>query len=173
MILAWLRLELRRRLRSLLVLTLLIAIATGTVLTAVAGAAFAWDAVRALPQVEVLGLLATGRHTIDGVGDPAETLYVLPADNQAMQTVDWRSRWLGASRTPGQTPLTGGVGAHEMRVTGSGSSGTTLPAGPRDRRQPARQVRRASAKTATSNTTLRLMVCVWPPGMPTRSAEQS
>lgn len=92
MILAWLRLEPRRRLRSLLVLTLLIAIAiaiaTGTVLTAVAGAGFAWGAVRALPQVEVLGLLATGRHTIDGVGDPAETLYVLPADNQAMQTVD-------------------------------------------------------------------------------------
>ncbi|MBA2310913.1 MAG: hypothetical protein H0W01_16820 [Pseudonocardiales bacterium] len=93
---------------------LLIAIATGTVLTAAAGArrgdssvdrllaetlpahaavtpfepGFEWDAVRALPQVEGLGLLATGRYTINGVGDPAETIYVIPADDQAMQAVD-------------------------------------------------------------------------------------
>lgn len=98
----------------LLVLMLLIAIATGTVLTAAAGArrgdssvdrllaetlpahaavtpfepGFEWDAVRALPQVEGLGLLATGRYTINGVGDPAETIYVIPADDQAMQAVD-------------------------------------------------------------------------------------
>ena len=49
---------------------------------------FEWDAVRALPQVEGLGLLATGRYTINGVGDPAETIYVIPADDQAMQAVD-------------------------------------------------------------------------------------
>ena len=78
--LTWLRLESRRRWRSLLVLALLVALATGTVLTATAGARrgetafgrlwdstlpatvavlpnqprFNWAKVRALPEVEVL-----------------------------------------------------------------------------------------------------------------------
>jgi hypothetical protein len=90
---AWLGLELRRRGRSLVVLTLLIAVSTGTVLTAVAGARrsdsaidrlraashpadvrisqershFDWSKVRALPQVESLSLIAGTGFGVDGL----------------------------------------------------------------------------------------------------------
>jgi hypothetical protein len=88
----WLRLELRRRWRSLLVLTLLVALSSGVVLASVAGArrgdsaldrlldrtlpatlavlpttpGFDWDAVRAIPGVTALSEFGTAPVEIDG-----------------------------------------------------------------------------------------------------------
>jgi hypothetical protein len=97
----------------LLVLALLIAIASGVVMTAVAGArrgasavdrllaetlpatvlvqpfamGFDWDAARALPGVEALGELAFGGYEIDG--RPAGGSMVLPpADGDVMHTIE-------------------------------------------------------------------------------------
>ena len=102
---AWLRLDSRRRWRSLTVLALLIAVSSGTVLAAVAGArrgesamdrlaaqskvstalvapnrpGFDWDPVRALPEVEKLGRLTLGMNIpVEEV--PEAPIEYVPAD---------------------------------------------------------------------------------------------
>ncbi|RIQ16052.1 hypothetical protein DY240_23130, partial [Jiangella rhizosphaerae] len=107
---AWLRLELNRRWRSLLVLALLVAFAGGAVLATVAGARrgasaahrldaatlpataqlmpgdpdFDWDAVRAVPGVAAVGEVAFGAYEIDGV--PVDG--PVPADRNVLRTVE-------------------------------------------------------------------------------------
>jgi FtsX-like permease family/MacB-like periplasmic core domain len=114
LILAWLRLELRRKWRSLIVLTLLIAISTGTVLTAIAGARrgasamdrllevtrpatalvqptqhnFDWAAVRALPEVETLTVFPVTGYSIEGVPDLQPVGFFAPGDAEAMRTIE-------------------------------------------------------------------------------------
>ncbi|WP_307874669.1 ABC transporter permease [Frankia nepalensis] len=110
---AWLRLDLRRRWLSLLMLALLVALATGTVMTAAAGArrgasaldrilavtspatvaavpnepGFDWEAVRRLPGVEAVGtILLTGSYAIEG---HPEIEVLSPAmDDETMRTVE-------------------------------------------------------------------------------------
>lgn len=110
---AWLRLELRRRWRSLAVLALLIAMSTGTVLTAVAGArrgdtaaerllartlpadivvlpnqpGFDWDAIRALPEVEALTTFPVTSFTIEGIPD-SDYAGNFPPDREAMSSIE-------------------------------------------------------------------------------------
>lgn len=110
----WLRWELRRRWRSLAVLTLLVAVSTAVVLTAAAGARrgdtalerlarqsrpatafvlpydanFDWAAVRALPEVAALTTFSASTYfAIDGVSDP----YIgggAPFDGEGMRTIE-------------------------------------------------------------------------------------
>lgn len=108
----WLRLELRRRWRSLLVLALLVAIATGTVLTSVAGArrgesaldrllaqtlpatagvlpnqpGFDWDVVRRLPGVAAVATFPVAGYRLDGVSDEGSIGF--PFDAAEMDTVE-------------------------------------------------------------------------------------
>lgn len=112
--LRWLRLEVRRRWRSLLVLTLLIAFAAGTVLTAVAGArrgasaadrllavtlpaqfgvvpeepGFDWDLVRAMPEVEAVAPVLAGGFAIEGIPAADDAAWGPPADGQVLTTVE-------------------------------------------------------------------------------------
>jgi FtsX-like permease family len=125
-VLPWLRIELRRRWRSLLVLALLIALAAGTVLTAVAGArrgasaidrllevtlpataavlpnqpGFDWDAIRALPEVEAVATFPVTGFDIDGV--PSEETGDFPYDAQAMHTLERPVVLVGRLADPGR-----------------------------------------------------------------------
>jgi hypothetical protein len=110
---AWLRVDLRRRWRSLAVLALLIAVAAGTVLTAVAGARrgesalprlaertlpstaavlpneprFDWEKVRAIPEVETLTRFILGLEPVfDGIA--GEHTGFVPADGEGLRTIE-------------------------------------------------------------------------------------
>jgi FtsX-like permease family len=109
---SWLRIELRRRWRSLAVLALLIAIATGTVLAAVAGARrgataaqrlwdrtapataavlpndprFDWSTVRALPEVESMTTFAIAALYVDELPGYSEAL--VTADRAGMHDLE-------------------------------------------------------------------------------------
>jgi FtsX-like permease family len=111
---AWLRLDLRRRWRSLTVLAVLIALAAATVMTAVAGAkrgasavdrlvaetlpatvivlpnrpGFDWEPVRALPEVEALSVLLLTAYEIHGLTPERTENDMTPADAEAMWTVE-------------------------------------------------------------------------------------
>ncbi|WP_307875416.1 ABC transporter permease [Frankia nepalensis] len=113
---AWLRLDLRRRWLSLLALALLVALATGTVMTAAAGArrgasaldrmldvtlpvtlmpvpggpggpGFDWEAARRLPGVAAVGtFLASGTFSIEG--HPGVEIGGVPMDTEINRTVE-------------------------------------------------------------------------------------
>jgi hypothetical protein len=112
-VLSWFRLDVRRRWRSLVVLTLLVAVSAGTVMTAVAGAkrgasavdrllaetlpatvlvqsnnpGLDWEEVRGRPEVEALGEVAFSGFEIDG--EPAgESMVLPPADGEVMWTIE-------------------------------------------------------------------------------------
>jgi hypothetical protein len=113
-VLAWFRLDLRSRWRSLLVLALLVAFASGTVMAAVAGArrgasapsrlhssalptsvvvlpntpGFDWEPIRALPNVAALTTFVVGDlFRVDGV-EAEDSLGFAPADDEMMRTIE-------------------------------------------------------------------------------------
>jgi len=114
MIATWLRLELRRRWRPLLVLALLVAFATGTVLAAFAGARrgvtaidrlqvgtlpatiavlpnqpdFDWEAIRALPEVEALTTFPVSGFGVDGIPMSESPSTFPPADDEVLRTIE-------------------------------------------------------------------------------------
>ena len=108
----WLRLELRRRWRSLIVLALLVALATTAVLASVAGArrgdsavtrlvartspaditvlpnqpGFDWDRIRALPEVAALTTFVISSFQIEGIPDHSTGFAV--GDDASMRTIE-------------------------------------------------------------------------------------
>ncbi|HEY3717392.1 MAG TPA: ABC transporter permease [Jatrophihabitantaceae bacterium] len=125
-IFAWLRLDLRRRWRSLAVLALLVAIASGTVMAALAGArrgasawqrledrtlpahaavlantpGFDWSKVQALPEVEALTILGAGT-TIEGLPSNVEAEFAI--GDAVLRTIEkpviYQGRMVDPTRT--------------------------------------------------------------------------
>ncbi|SDU89008.1 ABC transporter permease [Jiangella alkaliphila] len=112
---AWLRLDTRRRWRSLLVMALLVALAAGTVMTALSGArrgttaidrlvertlpatiavlpnqaGFDWDAVRALPEVAGLTtFVLTGAYVVDELPQDSYAAGFPPGDDEVFRTIE-------------------------------------------------------------------------------------
>lgn len=109
---AWVRIDLRRRIRSLAVLALLVGLATATVLTATAGArrgnsavdrllartepatiavlpnepGFDWDAIAAIPGVEALARFPLSSYAVEGL--PEDALDFAFADPSIWQTIE-------------------------------------------------------------------------------------
>jgi FtsX-like permease family len=111
---AWTWLECQRRWRSLAALALLVALATATVLTAVAGArrgqtafdrlwartlpatvtvlpnqpGFDWSRIRALPEVSALTTFALAKFVVDGYPLAAQNTGFPPGDSQVFRTIE-------------------------------------------------------------------------------------
>jgi hypothetical protein len=122
---AWLRLELRRRWRSLAVLALLIAIASGTVFAALAGArrgasavqrlnertlpgtaailantpGFDWGPIRALPEIEAMTNFVVD-YEMSPVGFPGDALGFPFTDDEFLRTIEKPVLFEGRSVDP-------------------------------------------------------------------------
>ena len=146
--LTWLRLDARRRWRSLIVLSLLVAVATATVLTAVAGArrgqtafdrlwartlpatvtvlpnepGFDWNKVRALPGVTALGLFAV-YYGVAVEGLPGANIGFPPANAAPGQTVERPAVLQGRRYNPARADEVD-VSPHFVAVYGKGVGDT-------------------------------------------------
>jgi hypothetical protein len=124
----WLRLEVRRRWRSLLVLALLVALATGTVLAAAAGArrgqtafdrlwastlpatvtvlpnqpGFDWDEVRALPEVAVLAEFPVNGTPFVLTCCPEASIGFAPVGDEMTRTIERPDLLAGRLFDPGR-----------------------------------------------------------------------